>query len=102
MMAKYKPGIYGDDRWPFVTHFCGCEFCCGAINPEYTVDRCLTQMERAVNFADNQVLERYGFIHKSLKSAEVESREAAKNRTAKASVAEMSHPYGGHFWLLEF
>lgn len=83
MMEKYKPGIYGDDRWPFVTHFCGCEFCCGAINPEYTVDRCLTQMERAVNFADNQVLERYGFRHKSLKSAEVEPRK--QNQTAKAT-----------------
>ncbi|KAG0590683.1 hypothetical protein KC19_1G119100 [Ceratodon purpureus] len=86
MMEKYKPGKYGDDRWPFVTHFCGCEFCCGAINPEYTVDRCLIQMERAVNFADNQVLERYGFRHKSLKSAEVEPRDA--NSTAKATTTK--------------
>ncbi|XP_024369636.1 xyloglucan 6-xylosyltransferase 1 [Physcomitrium patens] len=90
MMEKYQPGKYGDDRWPFVTHFCGCEFCCGAINPEYTVDRCLTQMERAVNFADNQVIGRYGFIHKMLKSAEVEPKDAAKNRTEKASVVAKS------------
>jgi xyloglucan 6-xylosyltransferase len=85
MMEKYKPGIYGDDRWPFVTHFCGCEFCCGAINPEYNVDQCLTQMERAVNFADDQVLERYGFRHKSLKSAEVEPTKRKSNQTATAT-----------------
>jgi xyloglucan 6-xylosyltransferase len=85
MMEKYKPGLYGDDRWPFVTHFCGCEFCCGSINPEYTVDQCLTHMERAVNFADNQVIGQYGFQHKSLKSPEVELRNA-KNQTASAKL----------------
>lgn len=88
MMEKYKPGVYGDDRWPFVTHFCGCEFCCGSINPEYTVDQCLLHMERAINFADNQVIARYGFKHKSLKSPEVEPVRkdvGSTNHTSKAS-----------------
>jgi len=81
-MEKYRPGVYGDDRWPFVTHFCGCEFCCGTINPEYTVDHCLLHMERAINFADNQVISKYGFRHKSLKSPEVVP--LSKNHTSKA------------------
>ncbi|KAH9541617.1 hypothetical protein CY35_14G074900 [Sphagnum magellanicum] len=72
MMAKYKPGLYGDDRWPFVTHFCGCEFCEGVLNPEYTPEQCITQMERAINFADNQVISRYGFKHPTLETASVQ------------------------------
>ncbi|CAM6040293.1 unnamed protein product, partial [Sphagnum compactum] len=66
MMAKYKPGLYGDERWPFITHFVGCEFCVGAVNPEYSSELCISQMERAVNFADNQVLSLYGFKHPTL------------------------------------
>lgn len=89
MMEKYRPGIYGDDRWPFVTHFCGCEFCCGSINPEYTVDHCLLHMERAINFADNQVIAKYGFRHKSLKSPEVEHVKKT-NHTEKASANKAS------------
>jgi xyloglucan 6-xylosyltransferase len=72
MMAKYKPGLYGDDRWPFVTHFCGCEFCEGVLNPDYTPEQCITQMERAINFADNQVISRYGFKHPTLETASVQ------------------------------
>ncbi|KAH9533215.1 hypothetical protein CY35_18G040100 [Sphagnum magellanicum] len=66
MMAKYKPGLYGDERWPFITHFVGCEFCEGAVDPMYTSELCISQMERAVNFADNQVLSLYGFKHPTL------------------------------------
>ncbi|XP_024374073.1 xyloglucan 6-xylosyltransferase 1 isoform X1 [Physcomitrium patens] len=91
MMAKYKPGLYGDDRWPFVTHFCGCEFCCGSINPEYTRDQCLVHMERAINFADNQVIGRYGFRHKSLKTPEVSPKSnnhVQKNQTSNSMAAE--------------
>jgi xyloglucan 6-xylosyltransferase len=69
MMAKYKPGVYGDDRWPFVTHFTGCEFCEGVINPGYTPQLCQTQMERAIKFADNQVINQYGFRHTTLEEA---------------------------------
>jgi xyloglucan 6-xylosyltransferase len=67
-MEKYHPG-YGDQRWPFVTHFVGCKPC-GSYG-DYAVERCLNQMERAFNFADNQILEMYGFQHGSLETAKV-------------------------------
>ncbi|KAI9080569.1 hypothetical protein K1719_037430 [Acacia pycnantha] len=53
MVEKYHPGL-GDERWPFVTHFVGCKPC-GSYG-DYPVERCLSSMERAFNFADNQVL----------------------------------------------
>ena len=93
MMEKYKPGLFGDDRWPFVTHFCGCEFCCGAINPEYTVDDCIHHMERAVNFADNQVIGRYGFQHKSLETVDVEPRNDTLPEKTSQSDAHVSSLY---------
>ncbi|KAG6554327.1 hypothetical protein Mapa_004243 [Marchantia paleacea] len=68
MMEKYHPGL-GDDRWPFVTHFVGCKPC-GSYG-DYSVDRCLKQMERAFNFADNQVLQQYGLQHKALGTPKV-------------------------------
>ncbi|KEH31957.1 galactosyl transferase GMA12/MNN10 family protein [Medicago truncatula] len=58
MIEKYHPGL-GDERWPFVTHFVGCNPC-GSYG-DYPVERCLSSMERAINFADNQVLKLYGF-----------------------------------------
>ncbi|KAE8674696.1 putative glycosyltransferase 3 [Hibiscus syriacus] len=63
MMEKYHPGL-GDERWPFVTHFVGCKPC-GSYG-DYPVERCLRSMQRAFNFADNQVLKLYGFIHRGL------------------------------------
>lgn len=63
MMEKYHPG-FGDEKWPFVTHFVGCKPC-GSYG-DYPVERCLSSMERAFNFADNQVLQMYGFAHKAL------------------------------------
>jgi xyloglucan 6-xylosyltransferase len=79
-MEKHHPG-YGDDRWPFVTQFVGCKSCDagagrssrsgGNSSDEYPLDRCVRGMERAFNFADNQVLRLYGFRHESLASAEV-------------------------------
>ncbi|BBN06573.1 xyloglucan 6-xylosyltransferase [Marchantia polymorpha subsp. ruderalis] len=68
-MRNNKPGT-GDHRWPFVTHFVGCKSCSGAYG-DYPAERCLTQMERAFNFADNQVLEAYGFQHKTLTDSAV-------------------------------
>lgn len=53
-------------RRPFVTHFTGCQPCSGKHNPIYRGDRCWREMERALNFADNQVLRRYGFVHPDL------------------------------------
>jgi xyloglucan 6-xylosyltransferase len=67
LMAKGKPGGGGGEyRWPFVTHFVGCKFCGKGGDGSYPVDRCLKHMERAFNFADNQILESYGFQHDSL------------------------------------
>ncbi|XP_062197789.1 probable glycosyltransferase 3 [Phragmites australis] len=68
MMEKHHPGL-GDDRWPFITHFVGCKTC--GRYEDYPLDRCLSSMERAFNFADNQVLRLYGFQHRSLASPKV-------------------------------
>jgi len=64
-LAKNHLG-YGDERWPFVTHFVGCKPC--KFRATLKNDECFKQMERAFNFADNQVLERYGFSHAALGS----------------------------------
>ncbi|XP_023548364.1 xyloglucan 6-xylosyltransferase 1-like [Cucurbita pepo subsp. pepo] len=55
---------------PLVTHFTGCKPCGKA--GDYPVERCLKAMERAFNFGDNQILQMYGFIHKSLMSRRIE------------------------------
>ncbi|PWA71540.1 Galactosyl transferase [Artemisia annua] len=68
MMEKYHPGL-GDERWPFVTHFVGYKPC-GSYG-EYPVQRCLSGMERAFNFVDNQVLKLYGFRHRGLLSLKI-------------------------------
>ncbi|WOL02276.1 hypothetical protein Cni_G10995 [Canna indica] len=68
MMEKYHPGL-GDERWPFVTHFVGCKPC-GSYG-DYPSERCLSSMERAFNFADNQILRMYGFAHRGLSSADI-------------------------------
>lgn len=43
MMETSKPGT-GDDRWPFVVHFIGCQLC--GTNGEYDANKCITQMVR--------------------------------------------------------
>ncbi|KAK4774958.1 hypothetical protein SAY86_009893 [Trapa natans] len=68
MIEKYHPGL-GDERWPLVTHFVGCKPC-GKYG-DYPMERCLRSMERAFNFADNQVLKLYGFGHRSLLSPKI-------------------------------
>jgi xyloglucan 6-xylosyltransferase len=68
MIENYHPGL-GDHRWPLVTHFVGCKPC-GKFG-DYPVERCLKQMDRAFNFGDNQILQMYGFTHKSLASRRV-------------------------------
>ncbi|KAE8731060.1 Xyloglucan 6-xylosyltransferase 2 [Hibiscus syriacus] len=50
MMKKYHPGLR-EERWPVVTHFAGCKRC--ESYGDYSVDRCLRNMQRAFNFADN-------------------------------------------------
>lgn len=76
MLEKYHPG-FGDERWPFVTHFVGCKPC-GSYG-DYPVERCLSSMERAFNFADNQVLDLYGFKHRRLSSSKI---KRIRNETA--------------------
>ncbi|CAK9194567.1 unnamed protein product [Sphagnum troendelagicum] len=68
LMKNYHPG-YGDHRWPFVTHFVGCKPCNKV--GDYPAEQCLKQMERAFNFADNQILQLYGFEHQSLGTGKV-------------------------------
>ncbi|KAL1543068.1 Xyloglucan 6-xylosyltransferase 2 [Salvia divinorum] len=77
MIESYHPG-FGDHRWPLVTHFVGCKPC-GKFG-DYPVERCLKQMDRAFNFGDNQILQMYGFTHKSLASRKV---VRIRNETSK-------------------
>ncbi|PKA48395.1 Putative glycosyltransferase 2 [Apostasia shenzhenica] len=86
MMEKYHPGL-GDHRWPLVTHFVGCKPC-GKFG-DYPVERCLKQMDRAFNFGDNQILQMYGFTHKSLAS-----RKVKRIRNDTASPLEMVDELG--------
>ncbi|GAA0184062.1 transferase [Lithospermum erythrorhizon] len=53
-------------RRPFITHFTGCQPCSGAHNQMYSGQSCWDAMNRALNFADNQVLRNYGFVHQDL------------------------------------
>ncbi|KAL5209759.1 hypothetical protein ABZP36_005382 [Zizania latifolia] len=64
MRRKWRPGL-GDDRWPLITHFVGCKPC-GEQDASYEAERCRRGMDRAFNFADDQILELYGFAHESL------------------------------------
>ncbi|PHT50397.1 Glycosyltransferase 6 [Capsicum baccatum] len=58
-------------RRPFVTHFTGCEPCSGDHNPIYSWETCYDAMQKALNFADNQVLRKYGFVHNHLLDSSV-------------------------------
>ncbi|TQD71877.1 hypothetical protein C1H46_042585 [Malus baccata] len=60
-------GYWEDDlRRPFTTHFTGCQPCNGQHSSAYTWEACWNGMQRALNFADNQVLRRFGFVHPDL------------------------------------
>ncbi|XP_065874911.1 putative glycosyltransferase 7 [Euphorbia lathyris] len=56
----------GSWRRPFITHFTGCQPCSGDHNKMYEGDSCWNGMVKALNFADNQVLRKYGFVHPDL------------------------------------
>ncbi|KAJ1274272.1 hypothetical protein BS78_05G049900 [Paspalum vaginatum] len=103
-MEKHHPG-YGDHRWPFVTHFAGCTPCAGGGGANSSTgepedidkkrERCLRGMERAFNFADNQVLRLYGFRHESLASAEVrrvENRSVNPLEAKEEAIAFLKKP----------
>ncbi|XP_047313174.1 galactomannan galactosyltransferase 1-like [Impatiens glandulifera] len=56
-----------DNKRPTITHFAGCEPCGGESNSLYGGDEdCRLGIEKALNFADNQVLKRFGFMHPNL------------------------------------
>ncbi|XP_062170422.1 galactomannan galactosyltransferase 1-like [Alnus glutinosa] len=69
-------GAVGSWRRPFVTHFTGCEPCSGDHNPMYTWEACWKGMLKALNFADNQVLSTFGFVHPDLLNSSWVSRRA--------------------------
>ncbi|XP_051126865.1 putative glycosyltransferase 7 [Andrographis paniculata] len=60
-----KEAGHGRGSWrrPFITHFTGCQPCSGAHNEIYSGRSCVDAMQRALLFADNQVLRSYGFVH---------------------------------------
>ncbi|KAK1417860.1 hypothetical protein QVD17_26994 [Tagetes erecta] len=90
MIASYHPG-FGDHRWPLVTHFVGCKPC-GKFG-DYPVERCLKQMDRAFNFGDNQILQMYGFTHKSLASRRVkQTRNDSSNPLEVKDELGLLHP----------
>lgn len=62
------PGM-GVTWWPFVTHFTGCQFCCGLPNTLYDVENCHRYLERAYKAANNQVLQHSGYVYASLHSS---------------------------------
>ena len=90
MIENYHPGL-GDHRWPLVTHFVGCKPC-GKFG-DYPVERCLKQMDRAFNFGDNQILQIYGFNHKSLASRRVKRiRNETSNPLEAKDELGLLHP----------
>ncbi|XP_054808065.1 glycosyltransferase 6-like [Prosopis cineraria] len=58
-------------RRAFMTHFTGCQPCSGDHNPSYDGEKCWKEMERALNFGDNQVIRNYGYIHNDLHTSSV-------------------------------
>ncbi|POO00691.1 Glycosyltransferase [Trema orientale] len=64
---------YGKGSWrrPFITHFTGCQPCSGNHNQMYSGQSCWDGMRKALNFADNQVLRKYGFMHPHLLDSSV-------------------------------
>ncbi|KAH6808307.1 Galactosyl transferase GMA12/MNN10 family protein [Perilla frutescens var. frutescens] len=59
-------GGRGSWRRPFITHFTGCQPCSGDHNQMYSGQTCFDAMQKALTFADNQVLRNYGFVHPDL------------------------------------
>lgn len=60
-------------RRSVVTHFTGCEPSRGEYNPKYNWEAIWTGMQKALTFADNQVLSRFGFVHPDLLNPSVVS-----------------------------
>lgn len=58
-------------RRPFITHFTGCQPCSGNHNEMYSGESCWDGMQKVLNFADNQVMRTYGFMHPHLLDSSV-------------------------------
>ncbi|GAV57712.1 Glyco_transf_34 domain-containing protein [Cephalotus follicularis] len=56
----------GSWRRPFITHFTGCQPCSGDHNQMYAGETCWSGMVKALNFADNQIMRKFGFVHPDL------------------------------------
>ncbi|KAL9659891.1 hypothetical protein QQ045_024701 [Rhodiola kirilowii] len=57
---------FGGLSGPLIIHFTGCEPCSGDHNQLYNGESCWEGMNRALTFADNQVLKNFGFEHPDL------------------------------------
>lgn len=66
---SFLPAETGDDKWSFITHFAGCKPC--GKTSDHPINMCFDDMDKAFNFADNQVLQFFGFMHKDLSNSEV-------------------------------
>ncbi|GMH06352.1 hypothetical protein Nepgr_008192 [Nepenthes gracilis] len=74
MMEPYLKGAgngRGSWRRPFITHFTGCQPCSGKYNQLYSGDSCSEGMQKALNFADNQVLRNFGYIHPDIRNSSI-------------------------------
>uniref|UniRef100_A0A7N0ZS68 Uncharacterized protein n=1 Tax=Kalanchoe fedtschenkoi TaxID=63787 RepID=A0A7N0ZS68_KALFE len=60
---------FGGMSGPVIIHFTGCEPCTGNHNELYNGASCWDGMNRALTFADNQVLRNYGFVHPDLSNS---------------------------------
>uniref|UniRef100_A0A0D9VT61 Uncharacterized protein n=1 Tax=Leersia perrieri TaxID=77586 RepID=A0A0D9VT61_9ORYZ len=90
---RRPPGL-GDERWPLITHFVGCKPC-GEQDKSYEAERCRRGMNRAFNFADDQILELYGFAHESLNTMAVRRVRNETGRPLDADDEELGrllHP----------
>ncbi|KAK9135263.1 hypothetical protein Syun_014593 [Stephania yunnanensis] len=58
---------WGNGKRPFITHFVGCQPCSGDRNKIYSQESCWDGMQRALGFADNQVLRNFGFVHSDVR-----------------------------------
>lgn len=76
-----------------MTHFVGCKPC--ANFTEFGVEQCLKKIDRAFNFADNQVLQMYGFSHESLNTSDVKQvrKEWVGPANAPDEVSRVLYPY---------
>lgn len=68
IVDTYEDIMQGKEKRPFVTHFCGCNFCGGLT----ITDRCSQGFERAFNFADNQLLAFVGLRHSNLSTSSLQ------------------------------